>query len=38
LIKTFREIRRIVGDFDDLTIIDAKKIFPEAFDSRVSDL
>jgi hypothetical protein len=38
LIKTFKEMRRIIGDFDDLTVIDAKKLFPDAFDSRVSDL
>ena len=38
LIKTFREMKRIVGDFDDLSVIDAKKLFPDAFDSRVTDL
>jgi hypothetical protein len=31
-------MRRVVGDFDDLTVIDAKKLFPDAFDSKVSDL
>jgi hypothetical protein len=38
LIKTFREIKRIAGDFEDLTLIEAKRLFPEAFDSKVSSL
>ena len=38
LIRTYREMKRIVGDFNDLTVLDAKKLFPDAFDSRVSDL
>jgi hypothetical protein len=38
LIKTYREMKRIVGDFNDLTVLDAKKLFPDAFDSRVSEL
>ena len=38
LIKTFREIKRVVGDFDNLSVFDAKKLFPDAFDTKVSDL
>lgn len=38
LIKIFREIKRVVGDFDNLSVFDAKKIFPDAFDTKVSDL
>ena len=38
LIKTFRELKRIVGDFDDLSVLDAKRLFPDAFDSRVGEL
>lgn len=38
LIKTFRELKRITGDFNDLSVLDAKRIFPDAFDSRVLDL
>ncbi len=37
VISTFRELQRIVGDFSSLTVIDAKKLFPEAFDKRVDD-
>ena len=28
LISTFENLQRIVGSFDDLTILDAKKLFP----------
>lgn len=38
LVSTFNELRRIVGDFGSLQVLDAKKLFPQAFDSRVSDL
>lgn len=37
IISTFRELQRIVGDFSSLTVVDAKKLFPEAFDKRVDD-
>lgn len=37
VISTFRELQRIVGDFSSLTAVDAKKLFPEAFDKRVDD-
>lgn len=37
IISTFRELQRIVGDFSSLTVADAKKLFPEAFDKRVDD-
>lgn len=35
IISTFRDLQRIVGDFSSLTLVDAKKLFPEAFDKRV---
>lgn len=38
IVKTFKEMQRVVGDFKDLSVIDAKKLFPEAFDSRVGEL
>ena len=38
IIKTFKEMQRVVGDFKDLSVVDAKKLFPEAFDSRVGEL
>lgn len=38
LVSTFNELRRIVGDFGSLQVLDAKKLFPQAFDSRVSVL
>jgi hypothetical protein len=28
MIKIFKELERVVGNFDDLTIVDAKKLFP----------
>ena len=37
IISTFRELQRIIGDFSSLTVVDAKKLFPEAFDKRVDD-
>ena len=37
IISTFRDLQRIVGDFSSLTVVDAKKLFPEAFDKRVDD-
>ena len=38
VIKTFSELRRVVGNFEDLTIFEAKKMFPDAFDSKVGEL
>ena len=38
MVKSFNEIRRIVGNFEDMTLLDAKKLFPSAFDSRVGDV
>ena len=38
MVKIFSELKRVVGNFEDLSIIDAKKLFPDAFDSRVDDL
>lgn len=35
IISTFRELQRIIGDFSSLTVVDAKKLFPDAFDKRV---
>jgi hypothetical protein len=38
MVKSFNEIRRIVGNFKDMSLLDAKKMFPSAFDSRVGEL
>ena len=38
MVKSFNEIKRIVGNFNDMTLLDAKKMFTSAFDSRVGDL
>ena len=35
LINTYRELQRIIGDFKSLKVADAKKLFPDAFDSKV---
>ena len=35
LINTYRELQRIIGDFKSLTVVDAKKLFPDAFDQRI---
>jgi hypothetical protein len=37
LIKTFEELQRIMGDISSKSAIDLKKMFPEAFDSRLDD-
>jgi hypothetical protein len=37
VIKSFKEISRLVGEFDDLTLFDAKKLFPDAFNSQVEE-
>ena len=38
IIKTIQEISRIAGDLGTKNLLDAKKLFPSAFDSRTSDL
>lgn len=38
IIKTFRDIQRIATDLGTKELIDAKKLFPNAFDDRVGDL
>ena len=38
MIKTFSELKRIVGNFEDMSLFDAKKMFPEAFNSKVDSL
>lgn len=35
LIDAYKELQRIIGDLNSLTVIDAKKLFPDAFDQRV---
>ena len=37
LINTYKELQRIIGDLNSLTVIDAKKLFPDAFDQRVEN-
>lgn len=37
LIDTYKELQRIMGDLNSLTVIDAKKLFPDAFDQRVEN-
>ena len=38
LIETFEELQRVMGDLSTKSVIDLKKMFPEAFDSRIDDL
>jgi hypothetical protein len=38
MLKTFKELKRIVGDFNDLTVFEAKKLFPDAFNNEVEEL
>ena len=38
IIKIFKDIQRIANDFNGKELVDAKKLFPDAFDKRVSDL
>ena len=38
IISTFEEIQRVVGNFENMELIDAKKLFPSAFDSKVKEL
>lgn len=35
MVKTFSELKRIVGNFEDMSLLDAKKMFPDAFDSKI---
>ena len=37
LIDTYKELQRIMGDLNSLTVIDAKKLFPDAFDQKVEN-
>jgi hypothetical protein len=37
IIKTFRDIQRIATDLGTKELIDAKKLFPNAFDDRVEN-
>lgn len=37
LINAYKELQRIIGDLNSLTVIDAKKLFPDAFDQRVEN-
>ena len=37
LIDIYRELQRIIGDLNSLTVIDAKKLFPDAFDQKVEN-
>jgi hypothetical protein len=38
LIQTFEELQRVMGNISTKSVIDLKKMFPEAFDSRIDDL
>ena len=38
MVKTFSELKRVIGNFEDMSLLDAKKIFPDAFDSKVDAL
>lgn len=38
MVKIFKELQRVVGNFEELTLFDAKKMFPQAFDARVNEL
>lgn len=37
IVEKYREIQRIVRNFDDLKLIDAKKLFPDAFKSEIGE-
>lgn len=37
IIATFKELQRIVGNFDSLTVFDAKKLFPSVFNKEVDN-
>lgn len=38
MIKIFKEIQRVSGNFKGLTVFDAKKMFPQAFQNEVAEL
>jgi hypothetical protein len=38
IISVFRDIQRVANDLGQKGLIDAKKLFPEAFDSKVSEM
>ena len=38
MLSTFEELQRVVGNFETLTLFDAKKMFPDAFDQKVQSL
>ena len=38
MLSTFEEIQRVIRNLDTLTVLDAKKLFPAAFDERVESL
>lgn len=37
LIDTYKELQRTIGDLNSLTVVDAKKLFPDAFDQKVEN-
>lgn len=37
LIDTYKELQRTIGDLNSLTVVDAKKLFPDAFDQRIEN-
>jgi peptidoglycan hydrolase CwlO-like protein len=37
-VALFEQIQSKVGDFSKLELVDAKKLFPETFDARVSEI
>ena len=38
IVKTFKELQRVVGNFENLEVLEAKKLFPQAFSSEVDGL
>lgn len=37
LIGTYKELQRVIGDLNSLTVVDAKKLFPDAFNQTVEN-
>lgn len=37
LIGTYKELQRVIGDLNSLTVVDAKKIFPDAFNQTIEN-
>ena len=37
LIGTYKELQRVIGDLNSLTVVDAKKLFPDAFNQKVEN-